>query len=568
MSTSADHPSASAARVSDDDVERFAGGPRNRSTRRRRWITGVFVGLFVAALVLVVALGIAVTGWAWPLVVVPIVSLLFFVAPNRVAESPLADDLPVPPAAVTARRWQLERQRIADHVAHFCDFLAAAGVPGARVPSTPLDRLPPRDSNAVLVDALIDTGTDAIQRTLPQESPIDADVCRRYAVLAAGEFLVEFVPRRRAAIGELATRGHLGRDPFATLMLAYREMSASLPAGTEAYVALGRLASAGATAPSASDMRSLRNIKNSLSAGNWPEKYPDLIETGIGQSAQEHGKAAAIATNPYVDRSLRSLLEGVSLETFEKFLETRAMVGYIVNFDGTGGPLADVLTKMKTRVDDNGDPTYHVDGQPKYNFDNYYNNTRIGVVPRGVTFERFCTEFQEDFLAEYRRAAERESFRGTDVALQRLRLGQSFTVIEETGHAVEHLRAVVADVFTPEERAALLGYDSAVTTVDLLDGVLALSLPDAAVGVEGLTGHGKALGDVDEAVRRRLLSWSNEDRRGQLSVKLADDPAYADDARHELTRLILAEIDKIPEHVAEAIADNYISAFVTVGTVY
>lgn len=542
--------------VADDEVERLAPS----STRSPVVAAATAVGL-VASLSLAVALGIRVTGWAWGLVIVPLVSLIYLFVPGRVAR--VLRPFPVTPSAVIARAWLVERRQLAELAAQFCSYLGRCGVDGARMPTASLPILPPPDVDVLLVDTLVGIARQAIGSASSPQSPgpPSPDGRAHLSLLAAGEFLAARASRRGGAIREAAHRGWGQGELFGQLVLAHREIAGAATSMPRKQ-ALGVLGSTGRTEPLTPHSRELGTVMNALRDGAWPPTYVDIVEESIDQSASEHPELVTVSNNPVVDRRLGRLLGLVSFHTFQRFLETRHLVGYLLTFHSRTGSLATVLDGMPDARDRHGRLRFEEEGQPRYSLVPYHPHSRIGVVPRNMTFDEFSERFASDFATVYARAERAgERFTGADVTLQRLRFGQQFRVVEGGG-AVERLREATARAFTPKERAALLGYEPD-PTFDVLDLVLELSLVEAAEGI-ALTGHRATVESVDEKVRDELLAASGFATRGELAVACAVD---AVPARTLLSALLAGRCPTVPAPISAAIATAYVDAFATVGAV-
>lgn len=542
--------------------------PEVRSARATprwvRWSTRLGAGVVFASLPLIIYLGIAVTGWAWPLLIAPLFALLVFFAPSWLVDSPVLDSIPGIHSAIEGRRWVDARERVDELLSDYHSFLADAGLEMSGVSADRLPVVPTSTPDEMLTAQLIDLATAAVQRS---NGAIEKAPCRSFAVLAGGEYLRLRAPYRSEALKSLSLEGFEGGADFAELVVAYYEAGKEHESDEPEQRGLGDLVAAGRADPVGRWPREIDRVRNHLNRREWPPRYGALQGESFDQAAAEHHKVAELTDNAAVVRSLRRLLGKVSLDTYRRFLDTQRLVGYLVNFDCSRGGVADLLEGQKTGFG----------GGTTYNYVQYTHSTRIGVVPRDTTFEDFAEQFREDFatvLAEARAEEDRREvpfskrLAGVEVALQRFQLSKYYTVVAEADRAVEHLQEVIVDAFTPEERAALLGYDKATTTVNILDGVLELSLVEAAADLD-LDGCQTKLNAADAHVRAELLTRSNYATRRDLAIACADDATVAARTQGDLSQMVLtASGGAIDGPLADSISKAYVDAFVTVGRVF
>ena len=150
----------------------------------------------------------------------------------------------------------------------------------------------------------------------------------------------------------------------------------------------------------------INNIQETLRKGEWVSFLSYMIQETFekvrAMSNVTQKIYSLVAERPCIEESLRRVFNGLTLETVERFLEAKAINAYLLTFTTKSGSVARLLNCIVS-ADKQAELvamglSLQVNNLPKYNYKQYTDNGRIGVVPKGWTFERFYQSFQEDFL--------------------------------------------------------------------------------------------------------------------------------------------------------------------------
>ncbi|GAG04375.1 unnamed protein product, partial [marine sediment metagenome] len=148
------------------------------------------------------------------------------------------------------------------------------------------------------------------------------------------------------------------------------------------------------------------SFRDTLESGEWPKRLSPVVAKTIDWARDEFKNlnsklSILLSQRPDLLAVLRRVLNKVSLDTVERYLDARRVNVYLITFRLDGGSLRRLLDCLvepgkKSLLEEIGIELNWND-HPKYKFKQYTNNARIGAIPKGCTFEQFHNAFQEDF---------------------------------------------------------------------------------------------------------------------------------------------------------------------------
>lgn len=416
----------------------------------------------------------------------------------------------------------------------------------------------------------------------------------RYARVAA----VMFLGRRFSGDDALAWLcRELAKDEYAVEMTwAFLDLKQDLRSqqrfGDQTFVTLVHLievwrgkveeARAGAEAD-----KEMQELANTLATGEWISKLSVLIERAQTRRLIQFvpGATAAEAPREVARRAVanlglghrRDLLSGLfrtlDLEAISRNLETGRFTPYLLTFSAQHGPLSRLIdclgSPAKLRAAGVGEA--EVAGRPKYNFRQYTENTRIGLVPEGWTFEAFRREFQDDFTKVLAARAAlvpgAAKVMGIEVMLHRFgsvgRYHHPFESEFSSHLALARLKELLADSLDSEELLTIVQYAGTLDTRAALLGAPIADLAGPAVPLSG--GERRRLEAADGPIKGELLAALREPdlprlgrdlRAGQVDHRRAAESLAGSLAQHvpHLDGLRAAGLAEAYLHGLESIA--------------
>lgn len=293
----------------------------------------------------------------------------------------------------------------------------------------------------------------------------------------------------------------------------------------------------------------LHTIKDSLAQGNWPQKLSYTLEKTyrniLNEIISKQPLYDLLDQKPWLIDSLKRVFKGLTLPTVERYLEAKTINAYLLTFmseEGTVSGLLNCLVSDEKRQDlERLGIELLVDGSPKYNFKQYTNHARIGVVPKGWSFEQFQSAFQKDFLhvIEHRKEllplpAGRRPVKDEwnwnehdlkDIELIVHRFGLSgrnyygFVSSVSKKHAIEKIKELFADILNHDDLLALIEYEGSVTLTDALMQGPFIELIGNQVDLEEQ--QRKVLSDRDLELRNEILRVAGVQTVEELGRNLA-----------------------------------------------
>ncbi|MCE9646000.1 MAG: hypothetical protein K8S20_08375 [Chloroflexi bacterium] len=278
-------------------------------------------------------------------------------------------------------------------------------------------------------------------------------------------------------------------------------------------------------------------IRENLQEGSWINRIHLLREfinqNMISQNREGiHKLKEIIRRNPGTDTVLKSLFLNLKLETIERFLEARTVTAYIITFDSEKGSMARLIDSF---VSSDGQAALQkagiineYKGRPKYVFKEYIKQCRLGIVPKGMPFDKFYQSFERDLKKLYKyqlrgSGTSKNQLGKFEVIIHRFGLSgrdrhgfDKFNTEATKRHALPKFRLLLAETLDVEDMLAIMGYEK--TNIDEKENFAAI-LEDvkgqAAIldfvepAIRGLTKKQKnSLRDNDQKIKERLLFQS------------------------------------------------------------
>ncbi len=337
------------------------------------------------------------------------------------------------------------------------------------------------------LDVLIWAGENAIRGAYPE---LSASLVHSLCLVSLAIFLTKFDRKDskmlKTVCEEVAKEEEAVR--IASAYLEFREdLRGEWQLGGKEFVSVGYLINnwGNRVAEKEKDLGSgfhkeLHAIQAGLQKGKWSTRLPPVVEKTYQEVLKDMGPQVerlkkVVEKRPQILESLRRVFVGLSLETVERYLELRTSTAYLITFDSQGGSLAllmDCLVseEKQQKLKELG-IRIQVNPRPKYVFKNYTSNARIGVVPKGKSWEDFYRDFQKDFekvIAARRELVDEwnwDNFKLKDIELVAQTFGLSnrnyyaFKHELRRPHAVPRIREVFAETLDLDELIAVIGYE-------------------------------------------------------------------------------------------------------------
>jgi hypothetical protein len=247
--------------------------------------------------------------------------------------------------------------------------------------------------------------------------------------------------------------------------------------------------------------KELGAVRKSLRQDDWLEHLQTLIDRTYTAIAEENKQLVRQVEQLTAQRaSIRDLLKDLftrlTIPTVERYLEARKRVAYLITFRVQRGAVATLLDlfvspRRKNRLAAIG-VELEIGGQPKYNFLQYTNSARIGVVPEGWSFEQFHEALQKDLRVVV--AARRQlvpewawnvsDLKDIEVIVHRFGLsarnhyGFQYDDLTQP-RAMQNIRKLFSDLLSPAELLTLIEYEGEEDIVNAIkDGPISILVCD------------------------------------------------------------------------------------------
>jgi hypothetical protein len=301
----------------------------------------------------------------------------------------------------------------------------------------------------------------------------------------------------------------------------------------------------------------------------------------------------ALRQRPAIREPLAMVFKDLSIDTIARFLESKKRIAYLLTFRSGGGALAYLLDCLVSSEDnkirqlqDHG-VILQSNGQPKYNFKQYTNSARIGIVPAGWSFDKFFRTFQKDLTKVITARAdllppkmlenELDNLNDIEVIVSQFDLSggssQYWFKYEEVTkqRAQERVRELFADVLSQDELAMLIeyeGYEKHADRENLADAIMVSSIMDligSQLSLKKL--EREALDRENQRLRQEMTDRHNCMNIRELGRVLRDDKRERKRAINMLTELLEDVLEFDTADRRTNIAEVYITTLASVARI-
>lgn len=231
----------------------------------------------------------------------------------------------------------------------------------------------------------------------------------------------------------------------------------------------------------------ISTLRQALEDRHWISHLWQLLQRVIARLQVQLGDINVLKrTHPAILQSLRRVFGNLDLDTIERFLEARTINAYLLTFSNLEGSLATLINSLvlpgcRQQVQDLG-LTLDAENGPKYLLKQYTPRARIGVVPKGWSFQRFQETFEADLdkLIEHQSdlpCYTARSLNEIEIVVQRFGLRDHYSYPPDISplrsrKATLNIRELLADVLDEDDFVAVIAFEHDKTRIVdlLLDG--------------------------------------------------------------------------------------------------
>jgi hypothetical protein len=246
----------------------------------------------------------------------------------------------------------------------------------------------------------------------------------------------------------------------------------------------------------------ISTLRQALEDRHWISHLWQLLQRVIARLQVQLGDINLLKhTHPAILQSLRRVFGNLDLDTIERFLEARTINAYLLTFSNRQGSLATLINSLvsagcRPQLEALG-LTLDAGNGPKYLLKQYTPRARIGVVPKGWSFQRF----QETFEADLNRLIAHQEdlpcytarpLNEIEIVVQRFGLRDHYSYPPDTSplrsrEATLNIRELLADVLDEDDFVAVIAYEHDKTRIVdlLLDGPIAELVGEADLLSDG-----------------------------------------------------------------------------------
>lgn len=236
----------------------------------------------------------------------------------------------------------------------------------------------------------------------------------------------------------------------------------------------------------------ISTLRQALEDRHWISHLWQLLQRVIARlQVQLHDINALKRTHPAILQSLRRVFGNLELDTIERFLEARTINAYLLTFSNRQGSLATLINSLvsadcRPQLEALGLTLDAGNGNgPKYLLKQYTPRARIGVVPKGWSFQRFQETFEADLNQLIAHQGDlpcysARSLNEIEIVVQRFGLRDHYSYPPDTSplrsrRATLNIRELLADVLDEDDFVAVIAYEHDKTRIVdlLLDGPIA-----------------------------------------------------------------------------------------------
>jgi hypothetical protein len=338
-------------------------------------------------------------------------------------------------------------------------------------------------------------------------------------------------------------------------------------------------------------------ISNSLREGEWLPRLPTLLDRTYNNILKKNNRllkklAEALRQRPAIREPLETVFKDLSIDTIARFLESKKRIAYLLTFrvrEGTFAYLLDCLVSSednKIRQLQKHGVILQSNGQSKYNFRQYTNSARIGIVPAGLSFDKFSSTFQKDLEEVIKARAdllppkmlenELDDLKDIEVIVSQFDLsGGSRYWFKYEGvtkqRAQERVRELFAGVLSEDELAMLIeyeGYEKHADRENLADAIMVSSITDLIGSQLSLNKlEREALDRENQRLRQEMTDRHNCMNIRELGRVLRDDKWETKRAINMLAELLEDVLEFDPANRRMNIAKVYITTLASVARI-
>ena len=233
-------------------------------------------------------------------------------------------------------------------------------------------------------------------------------------------------------------------------------------------------------------------LKAQLKEGKWLGGSVSLMVGLLEKLSQEMRDQFSEYENYTIFKEvIKDVFSRVKLGTIDKAIDSQIFGAYLIMGKNGKGPMLDLVDKLSILDSGNNRPEkrwrkktpsqieemyneYKI--KPKYNFINFSNNTRIGILPKGQSFIDFKHRFLDDLETVLRETSE---VLESGIILQRISPSKySFGILEDNQlpmniniknlDVAEYVTKLVSDYVPMEEQMVIGGLDKDINLLEII----------------------------------------------------------------------------------------------------
>ena len=319
-----------------------------------------------------------------------------------------------------------------------------------------------------------------------------------------------------------------------------------------------------------------REIKTLLENGQWVTSQWYVIQKAMSKISRSTDRIV-------IKDRLKSIFGNLSISTIKRFLETKTVNAYLITFNCSTGPLADLIDCF-VDCEEGKLKQYGINlkfgEKQSYNFVQYTDSARVGVIPRGLSFEEFKKLWQKNFAIIEKKRREliqdydwkKGDLTGVEVVIHRFDPSeynyyayQSPLAVTE---AVSKIQELLKEELKPEELASLILYEG---KTNLLREILEYPIANLVNDKIRLSSVQEELLGKDE-LKKAVLKEIGFDSIHNLSLYLLkSDETEKNKSYSKIADIIFkfakANDELIPEKMCSTIAKVYSEALEVVADI-
>lgn len=313
-------------------------------------------------------------------------------------------------------------------------------------------------------------------------------------------------------------------------------------------------------------------VRHHFQRGDWPTRHDllmfDTFREAGRQSPRREGLHRALEKRPSIQAGLPRVVAALRGSTIRRYLEVRTINPYLLTFKSEGGTVRALLACLGCLADKRHKRlrprrrqllqrlgiALEVGGRPIYNFQQYTDHVRVGVVPRGWDLDTFWQAFESAFNklidaqhevvalerganADHQKDEEHRDLKDMELIVHEFGLASRsyFGFVRPgitTDRAFQSLRTIFGDILKPDELLELVEYQGRVPLSKAIMQAPIVELIESAVHLT--RSEKKVLRENDAALRTRIVETVRVPGSRSPSLRsLGRYIARADDKKRE-----------------------------------